>query len=108
MDPVAPTITPWGTPGGESGNITMVSMQRHYDGANGARPKHSTLTRREYGLLAPEVLEGPEVDPEVTGSQGNRDNTEDAMGTGGTNRRETRTGERERQRAPLACGQPVE
>ena len=56
-EPVAPQIPQRGILGGEIGEV---STQGHPDGANAAKPKLSTLARREYGLLAPT---GPAVDP---------------------------------------------
>ena len=70
--------------------------QRHPDGADGASLKHSVLACCNYGLLAPEVLAG---NPDSVEPQGSGDNPEDTMGAGGTDRRETGTGERNGQRA---------
>ena len=84
MNPGAPPITPQRMAEGESDRITMVSMQRHSDGANCARPKHSALVHRKYGLLAPE---GPAGDPAATGTKGDGENPENTTWTRGTNRR---------------------
>ena len=56
----------------------------------------------EYSLLVPEE---PAGDPAAAGPQGIGDSPKDTMGTGGTDEGETGTGERDRQRAPLARGQ---
>ena len=66
-----------------------MSMQRHFNSADGARTEHVALVRRKYGLL---VLEEPSGDPAAAGPQGSRNDPKDTMGTGGTNRRETGTG----------------
>ena len=68
-------------------------MQRYPDRADGASPEHGSLARHEYGLLAPEE---PTGDPDVAGPQGSRYRPEDTTETGGTNGRDTRTGERNR------------
>ena len=78
-------------------------MQRHSDGADGVRPKHSAPALRKYSLLVTEELTG---DPDVAGTQGSGEIPEDTMGTGGTDGRETWMGERNGQRALLALGQP--
>ena len=88
MEPAAPPITPRGTEEGEIDRITMVSTQRHSNGADGARPKRGALKCCEYGLLAPE---GPAGDSSSVGSKGNGDNPEDTTGIGGTDRTNTRT-----------------
>ena len=74
-----------------------MSMQRHSDGANSARPEHGALARHEYGLLA---LEGLEGNPATAGLQGSGDNPEDTAGIGDTDGVEKRTGERKKRRAP--------
>ena len=71
----------------------------------GARTEHGALTVREYGLLAPE---GPAGNPDAAVPQGNGEDPEDTIWTGVTDGRETRTGERDRQRKPLTRGQTVE
>ena len=58
MEPAAPSITPRGMAEGESSGITIVSTQRHSDGADSARLKYGALARRKYGLLAPEGSAG--------------------------------------------------
>ena len=83
----------------------MVSMQSHSDGADSARPQHSVLLRRECGLLAPEE---PAGDPAATGPKTNGDDPKDTMRTAGTDRRETGTGERDRQRMTLARCETVD
>ena len=87
MEPSAPPITPRETVEGESGGITMVSTQWY---SNGTRPEHGTLARCNYGLLAPEE---PAGNPAATGPQGNGDEPKDTTVTGGTDGRETRTGQ---------------
>ena len=42
---------------------------RHTAGTDGARPEHSKLTHREYGLLAPK---GTAVDPADVGDPGSK------------------------------------
>ena len=83
--------------------------QRHPNVADGTRPKHGALVRREYGLLAPEYVllepEDPAGDPANTGPQGSRDSPEDTTRIGDTDRRGTGTREQNGQRAPLAHGQ---
>ena len=80
-----------------------MSTQRYYDGADGARPEHGVLARREYGLLA---LEDTAGDPAAAGPQGSGDNPKDTTGIGGTDGRETGAGERNGRRMPLVRGQP--
>ena len=75
-------------------------MHRNPNVTNSARPEHGTLARRKFGLMAPEE---PAGDPDAAEPQVSRDSPGDTMGTGGTYRRETGTGERKRQRALLAC-----
>ena len=84
------------------GRERKVSKQRHPDGSDGARPKHRALAHREYGLLAPEE---PAGDPAAAGPQGSGDIPKDSMGTGGTNGRETGTGERNGHHTLLTRGQ---
>ena len=50
--------------GTATGNNSTDTPLSHTDRTNGARPKHSALARREYGLLA---LIGPTVDPDDAG-----------------------------------------
>ena len=69
-EPAAPPSTNWGTSEGER---IYVIMQRHPDGADGARPEHGVLARREYSLLAPEETVG---NPAATGPQGSGDSPE--------------------------------
>ena len=59
-----PPSTLWGTAAGESGGLNHVSMQRHSDGADGARPESSALARCKYSLLDPEE---PAGDPAAAG-----------------------------------------
>ena len=59
------------------------------DSANGARPDHNVLTRREYGLLAPE---GSTVNTAATGPLGIGDNPKETTDTGSTKGTETGTG----------------
>ena len=68
-----------------------MSTQRHIDGADGARPKHSALARQEFILLAPEATEETEEDPASVGNQGIGDSPEDSTGSGGTDKRQTGT-----------------
>ena len=76
--------------------------QRHSEGNNGARPGHGALTHCEYGLL---TLERPAGNLASARPQGSRDNPEDTMGTGDTDRMETWKGECKRQHAPPPeCG----
>ena len=63
---------------GERGGEQQVGTQRHSDGADGARPKHSALARHEYGLLVPEE---PAGDPAVARPQRSRENPKYTMGT---------------------------
>ena len=63
------------------------------------------LARREYGLLAPE---DPTGNPAAARTQGSGDSPEGTSETGRTDGREAGTGERNRQRALLACSQPEE
>ena len=51
QETAAPQSPHQGTAEGERGEV---STQRHPDSADGARPKHGTLARHEYGLLVPE------------------------------------------------------
>ena len=51
------------------------------------------------------ALEEPAGNPATAGPQGIRDSSEDTIGTGVTDGRETGTGEQDGQCAPLACGQ---
>ena len=53
--------------------------------------------------MAPEE---PAGDPAAAGPQGIGESPEDTKGEGGTNGRETGTGEQNMQRAHLVCGQP--
>ena len=89
MKPVALPITSWGMEEGERGGITMVSTQRHSDGAEVSRPEHGALSRREYDLLA---TEGPAGDPAVAGSQRTGDDPKENTGTRDTVRTDTITG----------------
>ena len=93
QEPAAPPSPHRGTTEVEIGEV---STERHPDGA---RPKHSALARREYGLLAPAE---PAGNPAAAGPQGIRDSPNDTTGTGGTYRRETGAEERNRQRVLLA------
>ena len=79
-----------------------MKSHRRPDGADGASPEHGALARREYGLL---VLEEPAGNPAAAELQGSGDSPENISETGCTDRRETGTGERNRQHALLACGQ---
>ena len=56
-----------------------VSTQKHPNGADGARPEHNALARREYSLLAPEE---PAGDPAAAELQEYGDGHETTMGTG--------------------------
>ena len=88
-----PTVPPITRRGMAEGKRVEVSMQRHPNGADSARPKHGMLARREYGFMAPEEPENPAGDPAATGPQGSGDNPEYTTGTGGTDERETGMGE---------------
>ena len=76
-----------GTAEGERGEVIP---QWHPDSANGARPEHGTLARREYGILAPEELAG---NPDAEGSQGSWDIPKDTTGTGVIEGKDTGMGE---------------
>ena len=80
MEPTAPLITPRGAVEGESDRVAIVSMQRNFNGAKSARPKHGTLGHCECGLLAPEGAAG---NPAASGDQGNGGNPKDTTGTWG-------------------------
>ena len=67
QQPPPPPSTQQGTAEGERGEV---STQRHPNGSDVARPKHSALAHREYGLLTPEDASG---DPAVVWTQGSRD-----------------------------------
>ena len=71
-------------------------LHRHPDGADGARPKHGALVRREYSILAPEEQAG---DPAAAELEGSRTSPNDTSETGLRDRRGTGTRERNRQRA---------
>ena len=96
QEPAAPQIPQWDT---SECKILEVSTHRCPDGA---RTKHGTLARREYSLLAPKE---PTGNPAAAEPQVNGDSLKNTTGTGGTDGRETRTGERNGQRALLVCGQ---
>ena len=71
-------------------------LYMHPVGADVPRPKHSMLARCKYGLL---TLEEPAGDPAVAEPHGSGDIPEVTPDTGCTDRRETRTWERNGQRA---------
>ena len=96
----APQIPHRGT---AEGGRREVRPHIHPDCANGARPKHGVLARREYGLLA---LEEPAGDPAATKPQGSKDSPKETLETGSTDGRETRKWERNSQSALFAWGQP--
>ena len=99
QEPTAPQIPQQDTAEGER---VEVSMHRHPDGADGARPEHGALARRKYSLLAPKE---PEGNPATAEPQGSGGRSKDTTGKGGTDRRETGMGKRNGQRAILTCGQ---
>ena len=77
------------------------TLLRHTVGTDGARPKHGTLARRKYGLLA---LVGTGFDPAVAGIQGSGNDHKDTRGTANQAQRETEAGGGTSQRAHPACG----
>ena len=78
-----------------AGRGSEVSTHRHPNGSDGARPK--------YVLLAPDE---PAGDPASTELQEHGDGHEANMEKQGQDVRETEKGNRNGQRALLACGQP--
>ena len=96
QEPLAPQSPQRDT---SEGKRVEVSTHRR---PNDARPEHGALARREYGLLAPKE---PAGNPAAAEPQGSGDSPENTTCTGETDRRETRTGEQNRQCALLACGQ---
>ena len=81
----APQIPQRGT---EEGWREKARPHRHPDGANGARPKYDALSRRKYGLLAPEE---PAGDPYTVEPQGSGDIPKETSETGHRDRRDTGT-----------------
>ena len=79
--------------GMSEGGGSELSMHGHTNGADGAKPKHVALARREYGLLAPEK---PAGDPAAIEPRDCRDDPKATMETGDEGierwRKETRTG----------------
>ena len=54
-----------GKPRTAADKVSAGTLTRHTAGTDGARPEHSALARRKYGLLA---LEEPAGDPAVAGT----------------------------------------
>ena len=77
----APPIPQWGTAVGRG---SKVSMHRHPDGDDGARPDHGGLARREYNLLAPEE---PAGDPATAEPQEHGESHKATMETGSLEKR---------------------
>ena len=77
--------------GGDNEDAEQEASMRAADasGAVSARPDHDALTRREYGLLAPE---GSTVNTAATGPLGIGDNPKETTDTGSTKGTETGTG----------------
>ena len=82
-------------------NNNVGTLLRHTTVTDGARPKHSALARREYGLLAPT---GTVFDPAAARYQVSGDDHEATRGTDNQAWRETEEGGGTRQHALPACG----
>ena len=96
QDPVAPLSARQGP--AEVGRVG--STQINSDGTDSARPEHSALVCRDYGLLEPEEQA---CDPAAAGAQGSREDPRDTTGIGETNWMETVKGERNRHRVCHPC-----
>ena len=88
QDLAAPPIPQRGMEKGERGEVITKS---HSNSDDGARPEQGALVRCKYGLLAPYE---PTGDLAAAGPHGSEKIPEDTTGTGGTNRREMGTWER--------------